>query len=215
MRFIEFLEKTFSKSPFNVKKRAQYDFNTLKFNSNDNFAILSVDLQKSTMAKIKNNKLSILIQYHRELQEICKKNNVPFILTSYNDSERDEEHLLKDDFNLRYVKDQPSALQDGQINRFLKRENITSVYVIGIIRTVCIFATLQDLVKLNYSTYTSIIGTAAHKNFFTYLNDKNIISSKKDRILESYSNQDITKFGIKNELQLFKKIGVKILDYKD
>ena len=217
MRFIQFLEKAFSKDSFDIKKRVEYDFNALKYNSNNNFAVLSVDLQDSNLSQFENKKITYLLEYHKELQKICKKNSIPFILTVYG---QEEEHKLKNEFNLRYIKETPSSTEMTQVNQFQQRENIKSVYVIGIVRSICIFATLNSLNKLGYQTYTSIIGTAMNKKLYSSLNTAPVTrtsnDSKKIQIIKNlYSEFEIEKFSLKKELILLKQIGTKILDYKD
>jgi hypothetical protein len=217
MRFIDFLETTFSKEKFEIKKRARYDINTLKFNSEGNLGVLSVDLQGSNLKQFKDKKIKILLSYHKEIQKICKKESIPFILTVYG---RDEEHELKDDFNLRYIKETPSSTENTQINSYFQRENVTSVYVSGVVRSICIFATLNSFQKLGYQTFTSIIGTAMNKNLYSSLNTKKIDrteenSKKIETVKQLYSEFEVEKYSLKTELSLLKQMGVKILDYKN
>ncbi|MEC8221017.1 MAG: isochorismatase family protein [Nanoarchaeota archaeon] len=218
MKFIDFLSKTFGKKEFSPEKRAKYDYNVLSGNFNS-FAVISVDLQKNSLDNMNKNSREILLRYHRELAKICKKKGTHYLYVEFGEKDR---HILREQGDVYFTKSFKSALELTNIESYLKRENISTVYVIGLERKLCIYFTIKDLIMKKFNVITSIIGTATTQTYYRGLgNVKNGKTTVKEshrqiqNLIETYEKEPISAHGIKEELNHLKKLGVKILDYKD
>lgn len=193
--------------------RAQKDFQDVfnLTNQGQDFAIISIDMQKKYLDWIEPiSKKKILIEYHKRIKKISNQNNIPFIEIEYRGQDI---NVLRDKDSIHFIKDTDSVAFNLDLMKYLIKNKIKNLYVIGINRNNCVLSSIYYLKDKGYNIFTSILGTGSSAQDYNLYKDKRKTNEFLNAYSQIYKQNNIELYKLKNNINLLIKIGVVILDY--